>query len=508
MAPRLLSKSKLIAWRQCPRRLWLEVHKPDLREDSAGSEARMEAGNELGRLAQRLYDPDNKGETIDFKAIGFGPALERSKAVLSEAKPLFEAGYAANGALAFADVMLPVLKDGGATSGKPSWRMVEVKSSTSVKDYHREDASIQAYIARKAGVPLEGIAVAHINRDFVYRGGDDYAGLLAEEDLTADTKALAPEVEQWIGEAHKVASLPAEPTTIHTGGHCSAPFACGFYDHCIAGEPQPEMPVDWLPRLQKKDVKDFIETKSITDLREVPDEYLNEIQLRVKRASVSGNTFFDAAGAARELNGHGLPACFLDFETVQFTIPIWKDTRPYQQLPFQFSLHKLGTDGKLTHAEFLDLSGVDPCEAFARSLIETCDGRGPVFVYNAQFESGRINELGERFPRLAGALSAIASRLVDVLPVARRYYYHPGQHGSWSIKAVLPSMVPELDYGALTGIKDGTMASAGFLEAIRPETTPERREEIRRQLLEYCWLDTYALVRVWAHLAGHGEIRM
>lgn len=503
MAPRLLSKSKLIAFRQCPRRLWLEVHKPDLREDSAGSQARMEAGNELGRLARRLYDPENRGETIEFQKIGFGAALDRSKAVLAEVKPVFEAGYAANGALAFADVMLPV-----PGASKPAWRMVEVKSSTSVKDYHREDASIQAYIARHAGVPLEGIAVAHIDSDFVYRGGDDYAGLLAEEDLTDETSALAPDVEQWIGEAHKVAALSSEPTTIRTGGHCSEPFDCGFYAHCIAGEPQPEMPVGWLPRLQKKDVKEFIETKSITDLREVPDDYLNETQLRVKRATISGQTFFDAPGAAAELKGHGLPACFLDFETVQFTIPVWKDTRPYQQLPFQFSLHKLGADGKLVHAEFLDLTGVDPCEAFARALIEKCDGRGPVFVYNAQFEEGRINELAARFPKLSGPLSAIAARIVDVLPVARRYYYHPGQHGSWSIKAVLPSMVPELDYGALTGIKDGTMASAGFLEAIRPDTTPARREEIRRQLLEYCWLDTYALVRVWAHLAGHGEIRM
>lgn len=503
MAPRLLSKSKLIAFRQCPRRLWLEVHKPELREDSAGSEARMEAGNELGRLARRLYDPAGQGETIDFQKIGFGAALDRSKAVLTQAKPVFEAGYAANGALAFADVMLPV-----QASGKTSWRMVEVKSSTSVKDYHREDASIQAYIARSAGVPLAAIAVAHIDSDFVYRGGDDYAGLLAEKDLTDETKALAPDVEQWIGEAHKVAALPSEPTAIRTGGHCSTPFACGFYAHCSAGEPQPEMPVDWLPRLQKKDVKEFIETKAITDLREVPDDYLNEVQLRVKRATISGSTFFDAPAAAAELAKHGLPACFLDFETVQFTIPVWKDTSPYQQLPFQFSLHKLDAGGKLSHAEFLDLSGADPCEAFARALIEKCDGLGPVFVYNAQFEEGRINELAARFPAVAGPLLAIAKRIVDVLPVARRHYYHPGQHGSWSIKAVLPSMVPELDYGALTGIKDGTMASAGFLEAIRTETSPARREEIRRQLLEYCWLDTYALVRVWAHLAGHGEIRM
>lgn len=502
MAPRLLSKSKLIAYRQCHRRLWLEVHKPELREDSEGAEARMEAGNELGRLARSIYDPDGKGETIDAQRDGFGPALQRSKEVLAETKPVFEAGYAANGGLAFADVMLPV-----GNRKPPDWRMVEVKSSTSVKDYHLEDASIQAFIARAAGVPLQAIAVAHIDSSFVYPGGKNYNGLIVEEDLTAETSQRASEVEQWISEAQSIVAKSAEPE-IRTGGHCKEPFACGFYAHCIAGEPQAEMPVGWLPRVQRKDLKELIETKSVTDIREVPDEYLNETQLRVKRATISGKPFFDKAGAARELKGRGNPALFLDFETVQFTIPVWKGTRPYQQLPFQFSLHKLDSAGQLTHHEFLDLSGEDPRRAFAESLIEVCEGRGPVFVYNAQFEAGRIKELGEAFPRIAGALSAIASRIVDVLPAARRYYYHPDQKGSWSIKAVLPSMVPELDYDALDGVKDGQMAAAAFLEAIRPETTPERRDDIREELLKYCWLDTYALARVWGFLAGHGEMRM
>ncbi len=500
--PKLLSKSKLIAWRQCPRRLWLEVHNPELRADSAGAEARMEAGNELGRLAQRIYDPDGTGETIDAQKIGFGPALERSKAVLAEAKPVFEAGYAAGGGLAFADVMLPV-----GDKRPPDWRMVEVKSATSVKDYHREDAAIQAYIARAAGIPLRAIAVAHIDSSFVYPGDGDYDGLLAEKDLTAETTALSGEVAQWIDTAHEIAALAKEPD-IRTGGHCSTPFACGFYHHCSASEPQPEYPIDWLPRLQKKDVKAFIETKSITDLRDVPDDLLNEIQLRVKKATLSGKPYFDHAGAARELKGQPMPACFLDFETVQFTIPVWKGTRPYQQLPFQFSLHKLAPDGSLAHHEFLDISGADPCAEFADTLISACEGRGPVYVYNVQFEAGRIRELGQRFPQKVRALDAIAMRMVDVLPIARRYYYHPDQHGSWSIKAVLPSMVPELDYDTLTGVKDGAMAAAAFLEAIRPDTTQERREQIRRELLEYCWLDTYALVRVWAYLAGFGPVRV
>ena len=242
-------------------------------------------------------------------------------------------------------------------------------------------------------------------------------------------------------------------------------------------------------------------------MRDVPDDLLNETQLRVKQATLSGAPYFDADAARAEL-AQGLPASFLDFETVQFTIPVWPGTRPYQQLPFQFSLHRLAADGQLSHAEFLDLSGADPCAAFAEALIAACTGDGPIYVYNASFESGRIRDLGERFPRHADALAAITARIVDVLPVARRHFYHPSQHGSWSIKAVLPAIMPDLRYDALAGVKDGAMAASAFLEAIRPATGAERRAEIRQQLLEYCWLDTYALLRVWQHLAGHGPIRM
>ena len=142
---RNLSKSKLIAYRQCARRVWLEVHKPELRADSEQAQSRMDAGNALGALARRLYDPDGKGVTLDAQKEGFGQALARSKTLLDSGVPIFEAGFAAAGAIAFADVMLPV-----QNHGRPAWRMVEVKSATSVKDYHREDAAIQAFIAKAA----------------------------------------------------------------------------------------------------------------------------------------------------------------------------------------------------------------------------------------------------------------------------------------------------------------------------------------------------------------------
>ncbi len=502
MAQRLLSKSKLIAYRQCPRRVWLEVHQPALRKDSASAQARMEAGNDLGRLARALYDPDHKGVLIDAQKEGFSQALQRSKEVLNSTVPVFEAGFAANGGIAFADVMVPVEQRSG-----PAWRMIEVKSATSVKDYHREDAAIQAYIARAAGVDLAAIAVAHIDSTWVYDGDGDYRGLLAEVDLTEMAGVRALEVESWIEAAQDIVAAPTEPA-ISTGAQCSDPFDCGFLAHCRTGEPQARFPVEWLPRVQKKSVQDFIETKSITDLSDVPDEYLNDVQRRVKEHTISGTPYFDRKGAARALAAHKLPALFLDFETAQLAIPRWRGMRPYQQIPFQFSLHKLSANGVLEHVAYLETSGDDPSGAFAEALVKECPGTSPIFVYNAGFENSRIRELADRLPSLRKPLLAITARIVDLLPIARTYYYHPSQHGSWSIKYVLPAVAPDLSYDKLEGVKDGGMAMTAYLEATASTTTPERKQEIRRQLLEYCKLDTYAMVRVWQSFAGREDLKL
>jgi hypothetical protein len=212
--------------------------------------------------------------------------------------------------------------------------------------------------------------------------------------------------------------------------------------------------------------------------------------------------YFDAAGAKKDLAPYGFPAYFLDFESIQFAVPIWKGTRPYQQICFQFSLHVLSENGSLKHSAFLDLSGQDPSESFATALVANCGDHGPVFVYSAPFEKGRISELADRFPALASPLLAIHARIVDLLPIARNRYYHPSQQGSWSIKAVLPAAVPELSYDQLAGVQDGGMAMVAFVEAISPEITLERKAELEEQLLAYCQLDTLAMVRLWQLFSG------
>ena len=434
---------------------------------------------------------EGKGSFLDLDNISFAELLEQSEMLCKTSKhPIFEAGFVAGGALALADVMLPTRH-----GRKSAWRMVEVKSSTSIKDYYRDDAAIQAFVARKAGIPLAGIALAHIDKNWVYPGKNDYQGLLVENDLTEEAFARGPEVETWIAEAQTIARKRKEPA-ITTGSQCSTPYACGFLSYCAGQEPQAEYPINWLPRIQTKELKALI-NEGVSDLREVPDELLNERQLRVKHCTLTGETYFDAAGAAADLAAHKLPGYFLDFETIQFAIPIWKGTRPYQQIPFQFSLHRLSRTGKLEHKAFLDLSGKDPSKAFAEALIAACGERGPVFVYNAAFETTRINELANCFKRLKKPLLAINERIVDLLRVAEARYYHPSQQGSWSIKKVLPAIAPDLRYDALEGVQDGGMAMEAYKEAIYPKTSVDRKDEIEKQLLTYCGLDTLAMVKIW-----------
>ncbi|MEI7774753.1 MAG: DUF2779 domain-containing protein [Verrucomicrobiota bacterium] len=486
-----LSKSKLISYRQCPKRLWLEIHRPDLREISAQTEAAFQRGYQVGEIARLIYDPKEKGDLINAQVEGYEAAFARTANLLEESRqPVFEAGFKAEGALAFADMMLPVSKN-----GQPAWRMVEVKSSASVKDYHRDDIAVQTFVAQAAGVPLKSVALAHIDTSWVYPGQEDYRGLLKEADLTDEAFARTEEVRGWIAEAQRIVALPDEPD-VAVGPQCHDPFDCPFFGYCTRNKPQPEFPIDWLPRFPAARREQLAE-QGIDDLRGVPNDVLNDIQNRVKEHTLAGTVFFDAAGAAADLATHGLPAYFLDFESINLAVPVWKGTRPYQQIVFQFSVHSLDASGRLSHAAFLDVSGADPSEPLARDLIAACGETGPVFVYCASFETARIRELAERFPELVGPLLAINERVVDLLPIARSRYYHPDQQGSWSIKAVLPAAVPELSYDALEGVQDGGTAMEAFTEAIQPGITAERKSEIERQLLAYCRLDTFAMVRLW-----------
>jgi hypothetical protein len=237
----ILSKSKIVAHLQCPKRLWLQVHRPEALDDSAQTKARFEAGNAVGEVARAIYDPKGIGRMVDIRESGIRGGIEQTKTLLNEHLPVFEAGFTAEGALAFADVLLPV-----EAEHIPAWRMVEVKSSTSVKDYHVQDLAIQTLVARSSGLNLTSVALAHIDSSWVYPGSENYEGLLKEEDLTEQASALEIDVKTWISEAQKTVSLSVEPN-VKMGVQCNDPVQCGFKNYCRSGLVPAEFPVEWLP---------------------------------------------------------------------------------------------------------------------------------------------------------------------------------------------------------------------------------------------------------------------
>lgn len=498
----ILSKSKIIAHLQCPKRLWLQIHKPDEIDDSAQTKARFEAGNAVGEIARAIYDPKGIGRMIDIRESGIQGGIEQTKALLNERLPIFEAGFSAEGARAFADVLVPE-----EVNSPAGWHMVEVKSSTSVKEYHVQDIAIQALVASSSGLNLTCVALAHIDSSWTYPGQEKYQGLLREVDLTEQARSLGGEVHTWISDANETASQSVEPE-VKMGGQCSDPVQCGFEKYCRRTLVQAEFPVEWLPGALSKGAKQYCSDPVQTDMREIPDEHLSQTQRLVRDSTVSGKVYFDAAGARTALLPYPLPAYFLDFETIQFAVPIWAGTRPYDQIPFQYSLHYLDELGQLQHKEFLDTSGGNPSRRFAEQLLIDCALDRPVYVYNAGFESARIKELARRFNDLADSLLAINSRMVDLLPIARKHFYHPNQHGSWSIKHVLPAIDTRLGYENLEGVRDGGMAQVEFLKAIDPTASKDELARIRTELLAYCGHDTYALVKLWQFFAGRNDLRL
>lgn len=485
----LLSKSRVMASRQCPRKLWLHIHHSELSDDD--EIAGLRDGISVEEVARRLYAPKGNGILINRTSEGFTGAIALTKRMLVARRPIFEAGFASDDVSAFLDIVVPARTKTGS-----AWHVVEVKSSTDAKGYHREEAAFQVFVAEKAGLKVASVSVAHINRKFVYRRDGDFQGLLSEVDLTKESKARNGEVQKWISLARKIARSPTEPAAT-TGSHCYKPYACGFFEYCRSREPKATYPVEWLPRVQNKALKSYIEENEVIDMRQIPDDLLNERQKRVKAHSVSGTPYFDARGAKADLAASKPPFYFMDFETIPFGVPRWKGTRPYQQIPFQFSMHSRLKDGEYQHEAFLDLSGDDPSKPFAEALIDACGSKGSIFVYNAGFEGSRIEELSVRFRRLKANLQGIKGRLVDFLPIAEQRFYHPCQGGSWSIKKLLRAIAPHVSYEQLSGVQDGGMAMEAYLEAINPVTSEDRKTELRAQLLAYCKLDTHALVKVW-----------
>jgi len=478
-----LSKSKIISGLQCPKRLYLEINQPELADDS-GSQMAFAIGNAFGALAQTLYP----GGLLIEHDPELNRALEATQLAMEDDSipAIFEATFVHDSVLIRADVLQKT--DSGVV-------LMEVKASASVKGYHVTDAAVQAWVLENNNHSVAQINIGHVNRDFVYQGDGDYQGILVEADITERARERIPHVGESVDSLREM--LAGDTPDVEVGSQCSSPFLCPFQDHCWPE--QPDYPVNKLPG-KGKIVQQLLD-EGIDDMRDIPEGRLtNPTQEKVRRITVSGREGFhpDAVDAVNEL---GFPRYYLDFETSGMVIPKWKGLRPYQMIPFQWSCHIEYKDGGLEHKEFLDTSGEPPMRVLAESLIESLGSEGPILMYTS-FERRVIEGLRQRFPDLKDSLGALVNRLVDLHPIVKKHYYHPDMLGSWSIKAVLPAMVPELSYKNLEGIADGMAAAHAYEELLHENTSEKRKRAIEDELLEYCKLDTLAMVKIVHRLAG------
>lgn len=468
-ASRAQSKSGLMSWLQCPKRYWLEGQDLDVPIENA---PRLKAGLAVGAVARTVYRQTG-GAAVAFEhPVGDDELLVR----------------------------VDIARTDGA-----DWHLIEVKDAGSVKPHHLIDVAIQAAAADRAGRPPSKVVIAHLDTSWTYPGGEDYAGLFKEVDVTRQIAQARSSVDVWLERAQATRLQPETPERA-TGAHCQDPHPCAYHARCRAAEPLIDRPIEWLPgRLLKAAIA--LRDAGARSMDELPDDTLSAHQRRVKASTVAGGAVFDQQGAADDLTTAIFPLQFLDFETANPAVPIWAGARPYAQTPFQFSLHKLTASGGLDHIEFLYTDGADdPSRAFAQALIAAVDPSGSVVVYNAGFERARMRELAFRYPDLAAQLDDIIDRLFDLQPIAKARFYHPSQQGSWSIKAVLPALVPELRYDRLEGVQDGGAAILAYLEMIAPECDPEIRGRRALELRRYCRLDTLAMVGIWARFMGDDNL--
>jgi len=281
------------------------------------------------------------------------------------------------------------------------------------------------------------------------------------------------------------------PPDVAPSRHCRNPYPCEFWEHCTADKPE-----FWIMNLSgiSQNKLDDLAALGVEAIRDVPASFpLTALHQRIK-ACVSDQEEYVAPELAEELRQVEYPIHFLDFETIGPGIPRYANTKPYQTIPFQWSDHVLFENGKLDHREYLHEEDTDPREQVARTLLETLGDKGTIFMYTS-YELDVTRGLSEGLPRYRQRLLATLDRFKDLYAAIKRHFYHPQFHGSFSLKAVLPALVPSMKYENLA-IQEGTQASLEYLRMLDPSTPSDERRRIKGNLLTYCAHDTLAMVRI------------
>lgn len=478
--PKNLSKSKFCNGLQCLKQLWWRVHEPKARELQTPDELQVvfDRGHLVGERARSEFQG---GTLIGHEHWEVDRKLADTAAALaSKAPAIFEAAFAAKGVYAAVDVL---------ERRKKGHALVEVKSTTSVKDQHIPDVAIQLYALREAGLDVRRADLMHLNRDCRY---PDLSDLFVRADVTEAAEDFLPSIPGHLKRMRK--SLSGQLPVVEVGPQCGDPYPCPFQGRCF--EEVPDDHVSTLYYFGGKLAR-ALEEEGVESIHDIPkDATLSEVQARQVKAVRTGKPVVEP-GLSSALTQLAAPIAYLDFETIYPAIPVWKGCGPFMHVPVQMSCHVVGARGAMVHHEFLADGLADPRPAMAEAVVRACGDARTILAHNASFERRALEHLAENVPSRRRALRAIIGRLVDLLPIVRDHVYHPDFGGSFSLKAVAPALVPGLDYESLE-IGDGATA-AGALEGLLlagEGLGPGERKSLRKRLLAYCKQDTFAMVKV------------
>lgn len=482
---KLLSKSNYLNGLQCPKLLWVAINdKARFPEIDEAQQHIFDEGNVVGDYAKKLY---TKGVQLPGDYKEFVKNLEETQKALKLKKPLFEAGFAPEvyRISARADILDPQ-KDG-------TWNIIEVKSATKVKDINVSDVAFQKYCYEKAGLKINKCFLMYLNNEYVRHGELDLNELFIKKDITDQVEEEIKLVPNRIKEMLAIIDGPEPKVSI--GSQCNSPYECGLKELCWKF--LPEHNVFDLYYGGKKSQK--LLDEGIIAIKDIPDGFELGDKHKIQQWCVKNNKpHINKEGLQKFIKKLKYPLYFLDFETFQTTIPIFDNQRPYQQIPFQFSLHVIkDKKSKTEHFSFLAEGKEDPRKKFLQALLKVMGKKGSVIVYNQSFEQGRLEELVEVFKKEVKNLKMIIKRMVDLIVPFRSFdYYDCKQQGSCSLKDVLPALTGK-GYNGLDIVNGGDASLQYFysVHGLNGKTaSPEEVKKIREGLLKYCGLDTEAMI--------------
>ncbi len=481
-----LSKSGYVAGLQCRKLLWWQVHDPVEIADDA-TEVLLERGRLVGEAARKFLPG---GVLIDPPQYNFTERVAATqRSIASGAKLIYEASFATDDVFVSVDIL----------ERRPrGWTLIEVKGTLDVKEQHIPDVAVQLHVLERAGIDVKRVEVMHLNRECTH---PDLSNLFVRENVTTEAQKAARSAPRLIREFAAV--LRGKLPKVEVGDHCDSPYACAFKDRCW---PEPlSHHLSTIYRINRVVLAMLIDAGHVSIL-DLPNDFkagptaARQIESVRKRRLVVEDGLGDALGAIKG------PIAFLDFETICPAIPAWTGCRPFMQIPVQLSCHVQTPRGFRRH-EWLADGSEDPRPAFARELETACAGAATILAYNAPFEKARIKEIWEALPGLKPRLSRIHARIQDLLTIVRQHVYHPDFNGSFSIKSVLPALLPDMGYGDLE-IQDGGSAAAALEMLLFDEAMPAAEKKVlRNQLLAYCERDTLAMVKLHERLGGLAEGR-